>query len=313
MTDSLDSELDALFQLPPAAMVEARNALADKLKKAGDREGAARIKSLKRPTPGAWALNQVHFQHPALLERARAQVGRLRELHATNGVQQSQLKAAAEAQRMAIQAVVDAAGRCLGDAGLTSGPPLERKLFTTVQGWLGGSGDEAPGRMTHDLEPSGFEALGLLGVPAPFEPGAKPTPEAAPPAPPAPPSPPPKAAKPTPAPKAPARDEAAEARKREIDRIHARIARLKQSAEWAAERVKKERAAEGVVEHERARAARELEDAEKLVLERRERLAQRERALEAAQAEVRDAQRAKRAADQELAQARAEVAKLEKA
>jgi len=70
-TGPLDAELDELFRQPPAAHVEARDALATKLRKAGDRASAERVKKLKRPSPPAWAINQLCFQKPELLEAAQ--------------------------------------------------------------------------------------------------------------------------------------------------------------------------------------------------------------------------------------------------
>jgi hypothetical protein len=170
MTDSLalEAELDRLFHLPPAELVPARNALADTLRKAGDRAAADRVKSIKRPTPGAWAINQVSFREPALLERASAQAEKLRELHASDGVDGRQLAAAVDAQRSSTQAVVETAVRYCDAAGLAGGPPQQRKIFTTVQAWLSGAADEAPGRMTHDVESSGFDAIGSVGLVLPF-------------------------------------------------------------------------------------------------------------------------------------------------
>ena len=159
MTDALDAELDRLFQLPPAEMVAARNALADALRRAGDKAAAARVKALKRATPVAWAVNQVHFAHPELLERARADTHELRELQTQRGVDVRQLAAAVEQQRRAAQAVVDAALRAGRGAGLSEAVLQQRKLLTTVQAWLAGKGDEAPGRMTQELEASGFDAF----------------------------------------------------------------------------------------------------------------------------------------------------------
>ena len=165
MTASLETDIDGLFRLPPAEMVAARNALSDRLRKAGDKAGAASIKALKRPTPAAWALNQVHYQHAALLDRARAETARLRELHQLGGDAQ-RLSTAIAAQRNAMYAVIEAATRCCQAAGMPGDGALQRKLYTTLQAWLAGQGDEAPGRMTHDIEASGFDAIAALGLPA---------------------------------------------------------------------------------------------------------------------------------------------------
>jgi hypothetical protein len=168
MTDPLEAELDRLFRLPPAELVEARNALADQLRRAGDKAGAARVKAIKRAVPVAWALNQVHFTQPLLLERARKVTRDLRELHSGASVEAKRISAAVEQQRVAMQAVVDAALRAGRGAGMSETALQPRKVFTTVQAWLAGKGEEGPGRMTQELEASGFDAFAGMTLHAPL-------------------------------------------------------------------------------------------------------------------------------------------------
>lgn len=163
VTDSLEAELDRLFQLPLTTLVEARDALVDRLRKAGDKAAASRVKGLRRPTPAAWAINQLHFAEPGLLARARAVTDEVRALHAQEGVDPRALSAALLGQRAALQEVFSAALRRCDEAGLPSGPVQQRKLRSTVQGLLAGSGDEAPGRLTHDLDAGGFDAVPSVG------------------------------------------------------------------------------------------------------------------------------------------------------
>lgn len=167
MTDPLDAELDRLFRLPPGELVAARNALSDQLRKAGDKAGAARVKALKRAVPVAWALNQVWFTEPALLERALERTRALRALHTEPGVDARRLSGALEQQRIAAQAVVEAALRLGRSAGMSDAALAHRRLFTTVQAWLAGQGEEAPGRMTEELQASGFDAFSGLTLPLP--------------------------------------------------------------------------------------------------------------------------------------------------
>ena len=164
---ALEAELDALFALHPEAMVEARNALALRLRKAGDKHNAERIKALKRPTPSAWALNQVHWHEPQQLTSALETAERVRALHAQANVDRDALRNAAAAQRKALHTLVESALARLKTAGLPHGPAQHKKLSSTVQGWLAGVGDEPPGRMTHDLEPPGFAGVGSVGTVGP--------------------------------------------------------------------------------------------------------------------------------------------------
>ena len=159
----VERELDALFQQLPAAHVAARNALADRLRRSGDRAGAEQVKKLKRPAPSAAAFNRLHFQHPELLETARRATATLVSLHARDGVGPTALSAAVAARRHALQAALDAAVRSSAQAGLALSGTDQRKLETSLQAWLAGAGDEAPGRMTHELSASGFTGVSTVG------------------------------------------------------------------------------------------------------------------------------------------------------
>ncbi len=64
MSDDVDPETDALFDLAADAFVAARDALAKARRAAGDRASAASVKQLRRPTLSAWALNQLARRHP---------------------------------------------------------------------------------------------------------------------------------------------------------------------------------------------------------------------------------------------------------
>jgi hypothetical protein len=289
MTSSMETELDGLFRLPPAEMVAARNALADRLKKSGDKAAAATIKALKRPTPAAWALNQVHFEQAALLDRARGETARLRELHQL-GSDPQQLSAAIAAQRNAMYAVIDAAARRCQTAGLPADGAQQRKLYTTLQAWLAGQGDEAPGRMTHDIEASGFDAITALGLQAM---SAAPT-AISPPV--EQPSGPPVEAGPDP---------------REIERATALVRERGRQAREAGEALGEKRAelerAESAVEQARS-GMREAEEALRTI---RAQLAERETALTRVRVARDAADQVQRAADRALADAEAALAALE--
>jgi hypothetical protein len=279
--------------------VPARNALADKLRKAGDRATADRIKSIKRPTPGAWAINQVLFRQPALLEQARERAAKLQELHASDGVDGRKLAAAVDAQRSATQAVVDAAVRYCEAAGLAGGPPQQRKIFTTLQGWLSGTADEPPGRMTHDLEASGFDAIGSVGlvlplkaVAAPFEPKPlKTTPptgnlRSVPPA----------------APKGPD--------PRELARVTEQLSKREREARTALERARERTTERKKAELELERARVQVKDAERALVHLKAAVARSEAAHARAAAAASEAEEDRAGADAAVAKARTELAEL---
>src|SRR5437879_13872993 len=64
--------VDALYGEPLDTFIAARNALAKALVQAADREGAAVVKALRKPSVAAWALNQLSHTRPAEVERLLA-------------------------------------------------------------------------------------------------------------------------------------------------------------------------------------------------------------------------------------------------
>jgi hypothetical protein len=69
----LESIADELYGLPPAKFTAARDSHAAAARRSGDRELAAAIKGLKRPTSSAWLVN-------LLVRRQRQQVEELLDL-----------------------------------------------------------------------------------------------------------------------------------------------------------------------------------------------------------------------------------------
>ena len=79
---------DDLYALDPGEFTAARDRLAAELRKEGDREGAAEVKALRRPTVVAWALNQLarrHGDEVRLLLSASAEVARAQAEASTGG------------------------------------------------------------------------------------------------------------------------------------------------------------------------------------------------------------------------------------
>ena len=63
-----DDPADALFDVEPKQFIAARDALAKELRSRGERDAATEVKTLRRPTVAAWALNQV-ARHDAPIVR----------------------------------------------------------------------------------------------------------------------------------------------------------------------------------------------------------------------------------------------------
>ena len=58
--------VDALYREPSSNFIAARNALASALKREGEADAAERVKHLAKPSPSAWALNQVYWRERPL-------------------------------------------------------------------------------------------------------------------------------------------------------------------------------------------------------------------------------------------------------
>lgn len=292
MADPLDTDLDQLYRAPADEFVALRSALSDRLRKAGDKAAATQVKALKRPTPAAWLLNQVWFTNAELFEQASAATQRLRELHQRGGHDMRELSAANDAQRRAMNAVLDAAKRCGQQAGHAVEAALQRKLFTTLQAWLAGGAGERPGRMTHEVEASGFDAVAALGIPAPM---IKNAPEAV------------IAPAPAPAP-APRTADAGD-----IQRATARLAESERYASDAARELERLRAHASQELEELARARRTVQDAETTLVKLRAQLREREATVSGLSSSLEAAEQTEQRAREEEAQARAALAALTRA
>jgi hypothetical protein len=117
-----------LYGLPLEEFVPARTELERRLRKEGDRERAAAVKKLTKPSVAAWAVNQASRSQPKhrreLLE-ASAELRATQERLIAGDASARDLESAGRRQRAALDALVDAAsglltgdGKALGDATL---------------------------------------------------------------------------------------------------------------------------------------------------------------------------------------------------
>ena len=166
MTADRDERVARLYGLPPEDFTPERNALAAELRGEGDREGAAAVKALRKPTAAAWVVNQLVRAEPDLVEALLGAGGELRQAHrqAASGRGAAQLRAAAEAERSAIEML-------LARAPAAIGRPLSSALVESVRNSLhaASSGDETrelvrTGTLTTELRP-----VGLGPIPAATE------------------------------------------------------------------------------------------------------------------------------------------------
>jgi hypothetical protein len=148
-----DEALEALYRSPLSDFVAERKRLAAELKAAGDKDAAARMSKLVRPPVSAWVVNQLWWREQsafeALLEAATRVKGGDRE--------------ASQAHRQALNQLRELATQLLRDSGNAASESTLRRVTTTLSAVAanGGFEPDAPGALSADRDPPGFETLGF--------------------------------------------------------------------------------------------------------------------------------------------------------
>ncbi len=175
-----------LYGLALEEFIPARDATAREVRRGGDRETAAQIAKLPKPTPAAWTANQVAREQPELIE-AMLDAGaglRAAQESAVAGHGAVGLREATVAERAAVDAVMTAAV-----AHRPAGRPLSRAMADRLRTTLhAAAGDEAiraalaAGRLVSEAQAGGawpfaLEAASRAGKPRRAKPRAKPKPK----------------------------------------------------------------------------------------------------------------------------------------
>ena len=153
MSLDLDSALTELYQAPHDTFVAERKRLAGELKASGDKSGATLLGKRTRPNISAWVVNQLWWHardaFSALLKAAE----RLRE---------GEL-AASSAHREALAKLRARAASILSDAGNAATEATLRRVAQTLSAIAASASwaPDAPGMLTEDRDPPGFDAAML--------------------------------------------------------------------------------------------------------------------------------------------------------
>jgi hypothetical protein len=159
MSDPVTRAREQLYAVPPGAFVEARNAAATALRKAGHAAAAGALLRLRKPSPTLWATNQLARTEPKRLATF---------LESVEHVRQAQLRdpraagAALGQQRAELEALLERAGALLGAQGHRLTPDARRRVSNTL---LGAAIDRRlvedlrQGRLSAELSAPGFEVL----------------------------------------------------------------------------------------------------------------------------------------------------------
>src|SRR5947208_1772554 len=149
---ALDAEIDRLYQLPLDEFTPARNALAK-----GAGAESPRIKALAKPPVAAWAVNQLYWRNVdvwnALIEAAE----NARRAHkAVLSGRAGDVRAASKVHDDAVEEALRTTLALVANAGHPASDATKHAIATTLRAL---PGDEPPGRLTHVLQPGGFEVL----------------------------------------------------------------------------------------------------------------------------------------------------------
>jgi len=304
MPHGYEQAVAELYRAPHESFVSERKRLAGALKAEGDKAGAAQLAKLGRPPISAWAVNQLWWHARAAFD----------ELFETAAELRKGKLSASPAHRKALASLNARAQKLLSEAGHGANDATLRRIHMTLAG-LAAAGSfepDAPGTLSKDRDPPGFEAFGIASSsaePVEDEPKSErsaPTPARAARAPDQPHPRGKVAAKPRIAAHGqPSHESAAAERKRASEaeaaerkqKAEAEAAARKQKAEAEAAERKRAAEAEAKREAERKQRAHDLREAKAELTKKeheRDRLAQQlasaERDLELAQAEVHAAQ-----------------------
>ncbi len=163
MTDAFDVPgVDALFDADLSEFIAARDALVKQRKAAGDKEGAALVKALRKPSTVAWGVNRVARTSPddidALLDAGDAV--RTAQMKAVQGTDDGSLRDKSKAWRERVNALGAKVAALIGD----------QYRDEAAASFEAASTDDAVadvvrrGRLTNAIEAAGF---GLAGMPDP--------------------------------------------------------------------------------------------------------------------------------------------------
>ena len=179
MVDVAD-EARALYALPAEDFTAARDTRVKQLRASGDKEGAAAVKALRKPTVSAWVVNLLVREREDLVRQVLSIGDSLRE--AQTGLAGDALRELSKQRRQVVAAVVTTARQLAQDEGVRLTDPVVEQVTATLQAALSDpdAADEVlEGCLSQPLSSTGVVSLGLAADPAPVKRAATVTPIAA--------------------------------------------------------------------------------------------------------------------------------------
>jgi hypothetical protein len=153
--------IDQLYSVPPEQFTAARNELANSLREDGQRSDAEKVRGLRRPSLGAWVLNQLARTRPQEIARLVKAGERLRKIQASG---KGDLRVATQEERAVAGELLAHARSILEESGRA---PTEAALQPVRTTLAAAAADPTAaeqlreGRLAGELEPPAFG--GLLG------------------------------------------------------------------------------------------------------------------------------------------------------
>lgn len=177
-----ERRIDDLYVAPLDRFIAERTALAKELKGAGDKEGAALVQSLRKPSVSAWAVNQLVRDRRSEIEEL---LGLGEDLHraqrkALSGGGAKELSQLATRRRELVERLTDRAGRILRGAGSAGSRTHLDEVANTLMATATdpkAAAEVRRGRLEKDLPPpAGFGDFAQLAdvIPLPTRPKAPP-------------------------------------------------------------------------------------------------------------------------------------------
>lgn len=158
-----------LYALPLGEFTAARDRLAKALKDGGDKEGAAAVKALKKPSTAAWTVNQLARRYPARVDAFLKAADRLRAAQrgalGPKGAQE--LRETSRTQRELVLELLQTASKVLSEAGFRAKGNHIDGVRDTLQAAPSASDEERRrlrrGVLTEELHPADItDVLGMM-------------------------------------------------------------------------------------------------------------------------------------------------------
>jgi hypothetical protein len=164
--DAPETELDQIFEAPLDQFTATRDRLTRELRRQGNRDGAAALGRVRKPSVSAWALNQLQRRHPTRVAELLAAGSRLREAQEAllAGGEPGRLRDSAAEERQLVGELVQLAVEEAARAGNRVGPAIQTRLHETLHAAAGNEEVRellAAGRLQRDYQ---LGDLGLLGA-----------------------------------------------------------------------------------------------------------------------------------------------------